>query len=294
MPPMPDPDRPADGGPPVPAATTRTIRRTRGLPSSRAAVGGLLVAVAAIGTWVAASGQTGDDLDRYVVARHSIAPGVELREADLALVEVDLPERLRSSAFTDPTELVGSVARGPLGAGELVQSGSIGLGTVADGIELSFSVDPSWAVAGDLDVGDRIAVYATDHDGGTQLVLDDVHVLRIAAPDDSGLGGDGSQTITVASDDEAAVRTAVAATRSADVTVVRLPPGRGAGGRSGAEPTASATTSATSSPATSTTSSTRSPATVSPTTVTTSASNAPSPTSDATATTSTSSTGGGR
>src|SRR5690606_15904534 len=99
------PDEPgavrADPPPSSPAAA-RTIRPPRGLPSSRAAVGGLLVAVAAIGTWAAATGGAGAGTARYVVTRRPVAPGVELTADDLALLEVDLPDRLRSSAFDDP------------------------------------------------------------------------------------------------------------------------------------------------------------------------------------------------
>lgn len=212
------PARPA--GDPSPL---RTIRAPRSLPSSRAAVGGLLVAVAAIGTWVTATGSAGSTTERYVVARRAVAPGVELTGDELTLVEVDLPDRLRSHAFADPADLIGTVTRAPLGAGELVQAGAVSATDArSGGVELSFSVDPGWAVAGALEVGDRIAVYATDDDGRTEVVLDDVHVLRITAPDLDGFGSDGTQTITVASDDDEAVARAVAATRTADITVVRV------------------------------------------------------------------------
>jgi hypothetical protein len=223
MPPTTSPDDTTSSFPAPQPSPLRTIRPPRSLPSSRAAVGGLLVAVAAIGTWFAAAGGGGSTTERYVVTRRSVAPGVALTRDDLALAEVDLPDRLRLRAFADPADLVGTVARAPLGAGELVQAGAVGAtGNRPGDVELSFSVDPAWAVAGDLEVGDRIAVYATDDDGRTEVVLDDVHVRRITAPDVDGFGSDGTQTITVTSGDPAAVAVAVAATRTADITVVRV------------------------------------------------------------------------
>lgn len=203
-------------------ASRRTIRPPRGLPSSRAAVGGLLVAVAAIGTWAVATGDRATDEPRYVVAARPVAAGVELTEADLTATNVALPPSLRSSAFSDSSDLVGAVTRGPLGTGELVQSASVTTGAVdAGSLELSFAVDPAWAVGGALAIGDRIDVHATDADGATERVLADVPIIRLTDPDAGGLGANGIQTVTVAGSDPAAVAAAVAAIREADVTVVR-------------------------------------------------------------------------
>lgn len=208
--------------PPTRPPSARTIRPPRGLPSSRAAVGGLLVAVAAMGTWAVATGDGGDDLRRYAVAARPVAAGVELTADDLTVVEADLPDRLRATSFDDPRTLVGAVTRGPLGQGELVQAGSV----VADpsrsrALELSFSVEPEWAVAGGLGVGDRIDVFATDDDGATVRVLVDVSILGVDDGDSGGLGAVGVQTVTVAADDPDDVADAVSALRAADVTVIR-------------------------------------------------------------------------
>jgi nucleoid-associated protein YgaU len=70
-------------------ASPRTIRPRKGLPSSRAVTGGLLVALAAIGTWWAASDVGQGAGDRYVVAdpeaepdpgprQHRVQPGDHL------------------------------------------------------------------------------------------------------------------------------------------------------------------------------------------------------------------------
>lgn len=204
------------------AGKARTIRPPRALPSSRAAVGGLLVAVAAIGTWAASSNGDAGPTERYVVASRPVAAGVALERSDLAFVTVDLPDRLRSAAFDDPDELVGAVTRGPLSGGDLIQAGSVSTGGASVGeAELSFSVDPHWAVAGEISVGDRVAVYATDEEGVTELVLNGVDVLSVTSADDDGLASDGTQTVVVAAADTVVAR-AVAATRTAEITVVRV------------------------------------------------------------------------
>lgn len=222
--PAPPPDDPVEPSAPEArsAPKPRVIRPSRGLPSSRAAVGGLLVAVAAIGTWVAATGGGGGDRVGYVVARHDLAPGVELSADDLAVEDADLPEPLRAAAFGDPDELVGAVTRAPIGAGELVQSGSItGAESAATAAEVSFAVDSDWAVAGGLRVGDRIDLYTTADDGSTELILGDVTVRSIGTPDDA-FGTSASQVVTIAIDDPVDFDDAVAAVRTGDLTVVRL------------------------------------------------------------------------
>lgn len=202
------------------------IRPRRGLPGSRAVVGGLLVAVAALGTWasITSAGRTNEA--HYVVADRLIAPGQRIQPEDLRTVAMDLPEGVRPSAFTDPDALVESVALGPIASGELVQSGSVTSSKTAEAAaELSFSVETDWAVAGTLRVGDVIDVFTTDDRAATAvttLVLDDVVIRRISEPGDDGLGSDRNQTITVGVASPDAVEAAVTATRTATVTVVRV------------------------------------------------------------------------
>ena len=206
-------------------AVPRVIRPRRGLPGSRAVVGGLLVAVGALGTWASVTSAGRSEDSRYVVAARLIAPGQRIEPGDLRTETMDLPDRVRSSAFTDPEAIVESVALGPIGAGELVQSGSVATPKGAEAAaELSFSVETDWAVAGSLRVGDVIDVFATDDRAAaavTTLVLDDVVIRRISEPGGDGLGADRSQTITVGVS-PAAVEDAVTATRTATVTVVRV------------------------------------------------------------------------
>lgn len=189
-------------------------------------VGGLLVAVGALGTWAAITSAGRSDESRYVVTDRLIAPGERIQPGDLHTVAMELPEEVRSGAFTDPDAVVESVALGPIAAGELVQSGSVSLSDAAEAAaELSFSVETDWAVAGTLRVGDVIDVFATDDRAATAittLVLDDVVIRRVSQPGDDGLGVDRNQTITVGVASPETVLDAVTATRTATVTVVRV------------------------------------------------------------------------
>ncbi|HEY4378497.1 MAG TPA: hypothetical protein VGM93_15125, partial [Acidimicrobiales bacterium] len=64
---------PATG--PSPTGDPRSIRPRRGLPGSRAVVGGLLVAVAALGTFAVTTGAGRHAVPRYIVARRPITAG---------------------------------------------------------------------------------------------------------------------------------------------------------------------------------------------------------------------------
>lgn len=189
-------------------------------------VGGLLVAVGALGTWAAITSSGHTDEAQYVVADRLIAPGQRIEPGDLRTTPMDLPEGVRSSAFTNPDAVAESVALGPIAAGELVQSGSVASSDAGEAAtELSFSVETDWAVAGSLRVGDVIDIFATDDraaTAATALVLNDVVIRRISKPGDDGLGADRSQTITVGVSSPDAVKDAVTATRTKTVTVVRV------------------------------------------------------------------------
>jgi Flp pilus assembly protein CpaB len=201
------------------------LRPARGLPSSRAVVGGLLVAVALIGTWWAASGGRSTSTERYLVAARRIGPGQEVGRADLAWMTGELPDRLRSRAFTEPASVLGQVTTAPLEAGDLVQASSVVRSAgVPASRELSFVVDTDWAVGGTLRAGDRIDLLVTYGDGAssqTRRVLADTVVRRVSDPGGDSLGSTRTQAITIALDDDDLVREATNAARAGTITVVR-------------------------------------------------------------------------
>lgn len=159
----------------------RSIRPRRGLPGGRAVVGGLLVAVAAVGTFASVSGAGRQPDIRVAVAAHDIAPGTVLAEADVDLVAMDLPAGVAQRTFTSPAEVAGAVTVGPLAAGELIQAGGLapGRGPVPT---FSLAVPTAAANGGRLQGGDTVQVFATygsDVAATTRLLAGEARVVGV-------------------------------------------------------------------------------------------------------------------
>lgn len=203
----------------------RILGRRRGLPTNRAVVGGLLVAVALIGTWWAAAGANRAPSTRYVVAGRDIGPGERLRTGDLRLVAVKLPPSLEAHALTRLDGLDDVVTTGPVGAGELVQASMLTRARGdGDARELSLVVQADWAVGGTLRAGNRIDVLVTFGDGAaatTEVVLSGATVRRISSVGDGGIGGTRTQNVTVAIANPSEAQKVTNAARAGDITITR-------------------------------------------------------------------------
>ena len=114
-------EAPAPGGRRAPARSTGGS----GLPGARAIVGGLLVAVAGVCTFVAWQQASGTADRSYAVAARPIHPGESLTADDVRFEPIELPAGLSAAAFTDASGIEGRVALGPIGDGELVQLGQV-------------------------------------------------------------------------------------------------------------------------------------------------------------------------
>lgn len=196
----------------------REVRRRRSLPGGRAALGALLIALAAVGTFSAASGATDDRRQSYVVARADLAVGQRLARTDLATARLELPAFTRDRAFRadEVDDLVGRVVLGPMGRGELVQRSAVG--AARPGRQVSFSIDPARAVGGRLQPGEFVDVVAT-LDGRTRVVVERAQVASVR--DMGGMAGGDSLVVTL---DIASAEAAVAlvnALDKGDLTLVR-------------------------------------------------------------------------
>lgn len=203
----------------------RVVRPRRGLPGSRAVVGGLLVAIAAVGVFAAWSGANKGPSSRYVVAARPVAAGSVLSADDLKTAAIDLPQDQAGRAFSDRNVLVHSVSLGPLDAGELVQSGSV---LPAHGSkprpEFSFGIDADRAVAGTLRSGDRIDIlvtYGTGAGSVTQLVSTDGRVLAVDGGARNGLSDARRQVLTIALTSPDELLALTNAVRAGEITVAR-------------------------------------------------------------------------
>lgn len=212
----------------------QVVRRARPPVSRRAALGGLLVAVAMVATFGAYSSAGSTPTDQVVVAERDVAVGQVIGVDDVRLDVADLPEGTRSHAVTDAQSVVGAVALAPLTAGDLVQRRDVLLPDTADpdaASDRAFSlpVDRDRAVEGDLAAGERVdvlATYGTGESAYTVVVARRARVTGVRAST-GGLGSDervvvglalatADETLAVTHAGVAAVVTLVRTTRAPD------------------------------------------------------------------------------
>jgi hypothetical protein len=201
----------------------RTVRRRRGLPGSRAVVGGLLVAAAAVGLFAAASRGSGGPQRSYVVTRHELAAGTRLQASDLALAPMELAPELRSRVFDTVQPLLGTTLVAPLGAGELVQASAV-VARAGDAAarELSFTLERG-RVGAAIKQGERVdlmATYGTGADAFTQVVVRQALLVGIDRPRTSA-GDSGPATVTVSIDDPGDALALAHAIQLGKITLVR-------------------------------------------------------------------------
>ena len=197
------------------------IQRHKSLPGGRAVLGGVLMATAAIGVFVAFEQASRAPTDPIVVAARDLRPGQVLEPDDLRTIEGDLPDRAIDRAFASIDRLEGRVVLGPIAEGEIVQAGSItDQSNAADLHEVAMALPRTQLAVGRLKAGERIDVFVT-HDDATRSVVRGAEVVDLSADDGGSLTSDREVTLVVAlptGDDVAAL---VHALRTGDVTVVR-------------------------------------------------------------------------
>ncbi|MGH9127557.1 MAG: RcpC/CpaB family pilus assembly protein [Acidimicrobiales bacterium] len=202
-------------------------------------VGGLLVAVAAVGTFAAYSGATADHRVDYVVASRTLTVGQRLGLGDLTVAPMNLPRQMATRwAFRNPASLVGALVVGPMAGGELIQASDVVAGTTGPSNEqMSFALPDANAVGGALKPGDHVAVLAT-FGTGTQAktveVLADTPLLAQRAGSSSlGSASAGSETVTVGISSPSQALALAHAVSAGTVMLVRV---TGAGAGAGAAP----------------------------------------------------------
>jgi hypothetical protein len=219
----------------VAGADGRAVRRARTLPGGRAVVGGLLVAASAVGVFAAFLHATSEPSTSYLVARSTVEPGTRLDSiatvADLfeaRAIDLDGDLARRAVRVEDAESLLGRLVLSPLVPGDLLpRSALVADGGVAYVHKLSFAIARSAALAGDLEVGERLdvlATYGSGADAYTAYVVRGVPlVARSVEVGGSGAlgGGGGPMTLTVAVTSPEDVQALAHAVATADIVVVR-------------------------------------------------------------------------
>jgi len=160
-----------------------------------------------------------------VTVTRDVVPGTRLRPEMFGTTRIHADQRLLTNLVTpDRLEaLRGSIVLASFRAGDLLQRSGVGSASTRRAARaVSFPVDSSLAVGGEVAPGDRLDLLASAHDGsGSGYVLVAVDVLAVHATGSGPLrGGDGPLSITVAVDAAGAQRVA-AGLHSADLLVVR-------------------------------------------------------------------------
>jgi Flp pilus assembly protein CpaB len=201
-------------------APRRVVARTPGVPGGRAVLGGLLVALAGLGTFLSWQRASGTPDRSYAVAERTLRPGDPITADAVRFEPIDLPDDVAGAAFRTPAELEGRVLVAPVGEGELLQSGALSdQGQGPPAAEVSLALTRDLAVDGRLQSGDAVDVYAT-HDDGTSLVAEGVRVISVTEA--GGSFGDGRElTVTLALTDPARRVPVIHAARAGQITLVR-------------------------------------------------------------------------
>lgn len=192
------------------------------LPSGRAVVGGLLLALAVVGTFTAWQRAAGAPDTSYAVARQALQPGERVTADHVRLVPAELDSASADRAFRTSEAVVGRVALGPIGEGELIQHSLVGdVASTTPLTEVSFALPRDRAVDGRLRSGDRVDVFAT-YDDHTAEVVQGAQVIGVAGGSEAAsLAGDLDLTVTLGLEDGARRAELVHAVRAGDVTLVR-------------------------------------------------------------------------
>ncbi len=199
------------------------------LPSNRAVVGGLLVAIAAAGVFVAHRSATTPPSSRYLVVTRPVEPGATLASGDLGTVALDLPDDLAVVDADDLDAVLGRTVAVRLDELDLLRPDDLydaGRFTGADTVELAIELPAARALDGTIATGDAVDVLSTDPAGtGTSTVAERVRVTGVTSPDGSGIGADGNVVVRLGVPDRETAELVTDAAVRTDVTLALPAPG---------------------------------------------------------------------
>jgi Flp pilus assembly protein CpaB len=195
------------------------------LPSGRAALGALLVAVAAVGLFAAYLSARSGPSGRFVVAAADLAPGTRIGPDDVRVAAIDLPGEVADRAFTAPDDVIGSVTVAPLNEGELLQASAVDADAQPDspGYTMSFAIGPDRAAGGRLDPGQRITIlvtYTNGQESVTQVVAEGATVVAYSEAGDAAIDALGESVITVRLPETANPLEVAHAARVGEMTII--------------------------------------------------------------------------
>jgi len=203
------------------AREPRAVTRRRGLPGGRAALGALLVSLAAVGVVLAYTGANASPSSSIVVAAHPIRPGERIDASDVRVISGDLPASTLAASFSSPADLVGRFALAPIGKGEVIQAAAVtGTSGTPGTSEIALSLPREQVAVGRLKAGERVDVFVT-YDDRTASVVRGAAVVQLGAESDRSLTSEREVTIVIEVPSGEAVAALIHALRTGEVTVIR-------------------------------------------------------------------------
>jgi len=219
-----------DGGDADGDRSPRHARRRPALPSGRAVLGGLLVAVAMVAAYAAASGAADRPGGRAVVAARDLPIGHRIEPGDLRLAAVDAPDDVVGRLFSSPEVLDGARTTADLQPGDLILRSTVVAGDDhgPDTRPFSLPVDRERAANGRLRPGERVDVlvtFGTGEAARTDVVAIGVRLLAVEELGRATIGASGKLLVTVAlaADDDVVRTTHVSEVGT--ITVIRAADG---------------------------------------------------------------------
>lgn len=208
----------------------RRISRPRTLPGSRAVVGALLIAAAAVGVFAAYLNATAEPDTRWLVASQDISAGTPLTQDLMGEIAIDIPPQAQSGAIdaADFAAVEGRVTRTVVARGQLLNESNLIDADAADATaRMSFPIERARAVGGGLrpdDVVDVVATFGTGGSTETRYVARNVVIAELPEVDSGSLGGSG-YVITLALESDDDVLAVAEAIDTGEVFIVRAPLG---------------------------------------------------------------------
>ena len=209
-------------------SAARSITPRRSLPSGRAVVGALLVTVAAVGSFVAATAGGSTPDTSYLIAARPIDAGELLSVADFDIVPIDLPDMVAAMTVSSARNIDGATLLRDLRSGELVSTSDVLAASQAgDDVliamhELTFPVQRNRA-SQSLVPGDRVTILATmpSDDGSTTFVAVEDAIVVGWATGGEGIGASGVGVLTLALGEPGIVMELAHMAHEGEITVVR-------------------------------------------------------------------------
>lgn len=202
----------------------RPVAPTVSLPTGRAIVGGLLVAISALGIFAAHRASTTETQTNWLVIRRAVPAGTRITADDLALAPMKLFESTTTRAVSDPRKVIGRVALVPLSEGDLVLRSSTAA-SVTDATttarRVGLTMDVSDAVGGAITVGDRVDVVAVPRsEGSTRVIVRGALVSSLGGSTGPSVGSSDELQLNLDVPTEEAARLVIDAHAKGGITLI--------------------------------------------------------------------------